>query len=403
MKRYVLTGIILLFIMAGIIVLHPAKPQHESQDNTTDSYEYYYNENDNVEDEEEDSLLPDDLSSILANNQTVPLDLIPSSITVLVNRVYLLPDSFIPPNLVIPDVKFSFGYVADKRKMRKVAATALERMFDAAEKKGVELYGVSGYRSYARQKEIYDRNISTRGQAATDAVSAKPGSSEHQTGLTIDVSAKSVGYRLDQSFGDTKEGKWLAKNAHLYGYIIRYPFGKSKITGYSYEPWHIRFVGTTVATYLYENELTLEEYYGVDNTVDVPDNAVDVEDPDSVKYATPKPRPTRRPSPKPDSTRAPKETDKPKNTKKPKSTKKPKNTKKPDSYPGAATPKPAKPTEKPANPQPPTSAPEPTRAPSPPTAAPSPKDVSTMGDGSSQGSSQDNPPQDGGSQDNSSQ
>lgn len=330
MKRYIITGIILLFVLIIVVLVHPGTPQHETSDNTGDTYEYYYNED---EVDEEDSLLPEDLSSILSDNQTVPLDTIPSSKTVLVNRQYLLPANYVPPHLVEPNVKFSFSYSSDKRKLRKVAATALERLFAAGERAGIELYGVSGYRSYARQKEIYDRNIAARGQAATDAVSAKPGSSEHQTGLTIDVSAKSVNFRLDQSFGDTKEGKWLAKNAHNYGFIIRYPYGKSKITGYSYEPWHIRFVGTTVATYLYENDLTLEEYYGVEVTVDEPENAVDVEDPDTLKYATPKPTQTPKPTKKPDS------------TKKPKSTKKPEKSQNSKTAPPAKTPQP---TEKPS-------------------------------------------------------
>lgn len=118
--------------------------------------------------------MPEDLSSILSNSRTVPLDTIPSSKTVLVNRVYLLPSDYIPPNLMVPNVKFSFTYSSDKRKLRKVAAEALERLFEAGEKEHIELYGVSGYRSYARQKQIYDKNIATRGQAATDAVSAKP-------------------------------------------------------------------------------------------------------------------------------------------------------------------------------------------------------------------------------------
>ena len=262
------------------------KPQHMDQTNNSDTYEYYYNN----EDDEEDSLLPEDLDSILTDKKNVPLDTIPSSTTVLVNRKYLLPSTYIPKNLVVPNVDFNFSYVNDKRKMRKIAANALEKLFAAAKKDGVELYGISGYRSYARQKEIYDRNVAIRGKAATDAVSAMPGSSEHQTGLTIDVSAKSVGYRLDQSFGDTKEGKWLAKHCHEYGFIIRYPYGKEKITGYSYEPWHIRYVGISIAGYLYKNDLTLEEYYGVTmENEKVPENSVDVEDPDSVVYATPKP------------------------------------------------------------------------------------------------------------------
>lgn len=369
MRRYIITGLALVIVLTTIVILHPTRPQHVSDDNTTDSYEYYYNENDTAV-EEEDSLLPDDLNSILADNKTVPLDLVPDSITVLVNRVYPLPSDYVPLNLVVPDVKFSFAYLNDKRKMRKVAATALEKLFKAAQEKNLELVGVSGYRSYARQKEIYDRNILTRGQTATDTVSAKPGSSEHQTGLTIDVSAQSVNYRLDQSFGDTEEGRWLAKNAHLYGFIIRYPYGKTEVTGYSYEPWHIRFVGVAVATYLYNNNLTMEEYYGVEAvTEDTPDNAVDVEDPDTVKYATPRPtrRPTPRPSAGPDNTKKPKSTEKPENTKKPKSTRKPggdtstytpASTEKPDaSRPTAA---PTAPTEKPENPNPATLPPAPT-------------------------------------------
>lgn len=239
---------------------------------------------------EENALLPADLNSILDTSDTVPVDTIPSSTTALVNRLYLLPSTYTPSDLTEVNVRFSFGYHDDKRKLRRVAAEALEKMFQAAEKKKVILYGVSGYRSYARQKQIYDRNVSIRGRAATDTVSATPGSSEHQTGLTMDISARSVGCRLDQRFGDTKEGRWVAKNAHKYGFIIRYPSGKSKITGYHYEPWHIRYVGVSVATYLYRNKLTLEEYYGVSCNKAEKDTGVDVEDPDKVKYSSPKPK-----------------------------------------------------------------------------------------------------------------
>ncbi len=360
MRRYMIAGIALLAVIVAGIILHPGDPQHQTQDNKDNSYEYYYTN----DDDEEDSLLPEDLSSILADNRTVPLDTIPSSKTVLVNRRYLLPSTYVPAKLVEPNVKFSFTYSNDKRKLRKVAATALENLFQAGLENGVELYGVSGYRSYARQKEIYDRNIATRGQSATDAVSAMPGSSEHQTGLSIDVSAKSVAYRLDQSFGDTKEGRWLAKNAHLHGFIIRYPYGKSDITGYSYEPWHIRFVGKAVATYLYENKLTMEEYYGVENEMPARESAkpvgVDVEDPDSVTYATP--RPTRKPSP----TKPPKK--KPKSTKKPaaKTTKPARKTNAPKATQAPAAPQPVTPAD-------PVSTPKP--EPEPPAATPAPNNL----------------------------
>ena len=234
--------------------------------------------------EETDSLLPEDLSTIQDNSNTVPVDTIPGSITCLVNRQFPLPANYIPKDLVEPKVSFSFSYQSDKRKMRKPAAKALEKMFQAAKKDKIILYGVSAYRSYQRQKQIYQRNVSLYGADSTDTFSAKPGSSEHQSGLTIDISAACVDNALSQAFGNTKEGMWVAKNAHKYGYIIRFPKGKSAITGYHYEPWHIRYVGVTTATYLYKHKLTLEEYYGVQCDKVKQKPSVDVEDPDHLDY-----------------------------------------------------------------------------------------------------------------------
>ena len=112
-----------------------------------------------------------------------------------------------------------------------------------------------------------------------------------KTGLTIDVSASSVGCLLTERFGSTKEGRWLAKNAHKYGYIIRYPKGKTKLTGYSYEPWHIRYVGVSYASYLKKNKLTLEELYGVNQKADENTPKVDVENPDEYETSPPSPAP----------------------------------------------------------------------------------------------------------------
>lgn len=242
-------------------------------------------------------LLPSDLYSIVDPSKTVPLDTIPSSYTAFVSRDYLLPSNYIPNDLIEPNVRFSYNTHDEKRKMRKVAAKALEKMFHTAEKKNILLYGVSGYRSYERQKYIYNRNVSLHGKKATDALSAKPGSSEHQTGLTIDVSAASVNCLLTERLAATREGKWLSQNAHKYGYIIRYPKGKTKITGYSYEPWHIRYVGVTVATYLYKEKLTLEEYYGVSSNKNGDEKVVDVEDPE--KYESPSASPHSAATPNP--------------------------------------------------------------------------------------------------------
>jgi D-alanyl-D-alanine carboxypeptidase len=121
---------------------------------------------------------------------------------------------------------------------------------------------VSGYRSYVTQKAIFNNNVRTQGYTQARRYSAFPGTSEHQTGLSIDVSSASAGYALEEKFGATAEGKWLQAHCAESGFIIRYPKGKEGITGYAYEPWHIRFVGVTIATEIMSQSLTLEEYFG---------------------------------------------------------------------------------------------------------------------------------------------
>ena len=189
------------------------------------------------------------------------MDLEPSSITVFVNKEHALPKNYRPEELVVADIFFDLSYYDERTMLRPEAAKAIETMFTAAEKAGVELSGVSGFRSYQRQHNIFLNNIVTKGKDHTLKYSAVPGTSEHQTGLAIDISCKSLDYDLSTQFADTQEGKWVAANAHYYGYIVRYPEGKAKITGYAYEPWHIRYVGRGLANYLYQNNLTLEEYY----------------------------------------------------------------------------------------------------------------------------------------------
>ena len=146
--------------------------------------------------------------------------------------------------------------------MTKTAALALEELFDQADKDGIKLYGVSGYRSYTTQQFVYQNNINRFGMANAEIYSAKPGASEHQTGLAVDVSCASMGSSLSAGFAQTKEGIWLAEHCANYGFIIRYPMDRTDITGYGYEPWHIRYVGKEVAKYLTENDLVLEEYEG---------------------------------------------------------------------------------------------------------------------------------------------
>lgn len=185
----------------------------------------------------------------------------PESVTALVNKQNKLPDDYEPSELVYPDVAFIFSEKIDKRKMRKVAADALEDLFAGAKKDKIYLAGVSAYRSQATQKTLFDRYVKKDGLEKARTYSAIPGTSEHQTGLAIDVSGSDGKCAAESCFGGTDEAVWLGKHASEYGFIIRYPEGKDKITGYKYEPWHLRYVGKSLAKELKDNDETLEEYY----------------------------------------------------------------------------------------------------------------------------------------------
>ncbi len=185
----------------------------------------------------------------------------PSSLTIIVNKNRELPADYVPEDLVKPDVEFPFLGRAEKKLMRREAADALEDLFHAAEKAGVELVAVSGYRSYERQQETYQSALKRKGKASTSRYNARPGQSEHQTGLAMDVSSPSMNCQLNESFGETEAGRWLANHAAEFGFIIRYEKGKEEVTGYSYEPWHIRYVGKELANILKQKGLTMEEYF----------------------------------------------------------------------------------------------------------------------------------------------
>ena len=187
--------------------------------------------------------------------------MISDTIDLLVNRTHPLDASYIPSDLIPVNVPFAFIGNDQRNLLRMPAATALETMFSDAENAGLSLIGVSGYRSYDRQKMIYEQNLAVKGEEETNLYSAKPGQSEHQTGLAMDISTPSIFSALTTDFETTPEGMWLKDNAYRYGFILRYPAGKEHITGYAYEPWHFRYVGVPLASYLKNNNLTLEEYY----------------------------------------------------------------------------------------------------------------------------------------------
>ena len=138
-----------------------------------------------------------------------------------------------------------------------VANAALQEMFAAAKSEGLNLFVKSGFRSYSTQKSLYNSYVKRDGQAAADRYSARPGHSEHQTGLAFDIN------KANSSFAGSPEANWLAANCYKYGFIIRYPEGKEAITGYIYEPWHVRYLGAQIATEVFNSGLCLEEYLGI--------------------------------------------------------------------------------------------------------------------------------------------
>lgn len=171
----------------------------------------------------------------------------------LINREHSVSENFVPKTRQV----IAAGL---HQSMREEAATALEEMFAAAKKAGKPLSVVSGYRSYSKQSTIYKRKVkSTGSEAKADELVARPGTSEHQIGLAMDIAKKS-GSSLNSSFGKSAEGKWVAENCWQFGFIIRYPEGFEEITGYSYEPWHVRYVGKELAKEIYESGLPMETF-----------------------------------------------------------------------------------------------------------------------------------------------
>lgn len=175
----------------------------------------------------------------------------------IVNKTYSLPDSYKPDDPYTAVSGEKCNNCLDKEVMN-----AFKSMQSDANGLGLNIYISSGYRSYNYQNGLYNNYVSASGKEKADSYSARPGHSEHQSGLCFDLNS------IDDSFANTDEGKWVNENASSYGFIIRYPRGKESITGYQYESWHLRYVGKELAKKLYNNGdwITLEEYYGISSS-----------------------------------------------------------------------------------------------------------------------------------------
>ncbi|WP_226534756.1 M15 family metallopeptidase [Fictibacillus halophilus] len=281
MKKYVLTSV----LMGSVLVLSACKPVDWAEQQWNSAFNNSkeekaekpekQNENEQQKDERKDEK-PTEKDGDEEQDQQTDLPWLSETVTVsgdgksivqnlddmliVANKERNLPEDYEPADLVVPDVPFPFKEDLPKKKLRKEAASSVELLFKAAQEQGLELLAQSGYRSYDTQVAIFAYNADQYGEDKANQTSAQPGQSEHQTGLSLDVTSPQVNYELVEKFGETKEGKWLAENAYKYGFIIRYLKGKEDITGYQYEPWHLRYVGKEHAKEIHDRGITLEEY-----------------------------------------------------------------------------------------------------------------------------------------------
>jgi zinc D-Ala-D-Ala carboxypeptidase len=193
----------------------------------------------------------------------------PTRIWIVVNKHFPLnPQNYAPADLTIPNVPLRVPG-NESMQLRKPATAALETMFTAAKAQGVSLMLSSGYRSYSYQVSLYGSYVKNSSVVEADKTSARPAYSEHQTGLAADVEPVSEKCDVDPCFATTPEGVWLAANAYKYGFIIRYTEDKVPVTGYSYEPWHVRYVGTDLVNEMRRQKITtLEEFFNLGSAPD---------------------------------------------------------------------------------------------------------------------------------------
>lgn len=174
--------------------------------------------------------------------------------TILVNKYNYLTEDYVPENLQTVDKKYS----SKTLQLVDYAKEAFEELSEAASKENYTVLAMSSYRSYQYQYNLYNRYVNTDGIEAADTYSARPGYSEHQTGLAVDVYNGKEDFT---NFEKTKEYNWMQDNAYKFGFILRFPKDKVLETGYQYESWHYRYVGKEIAKYIHDNNLCFEEYY----------------------------------------------------------------------------------------------------------------------------------------------
>jgi len=263
MKNFLLIIIILIFITISIILFNNKKINIETSIiNNYAIYPFYkkelheeyikYQNNCHLSDKESILHVNIGLNKPFYTDSRKAKNL--NSTIILVNKYNYLEKDYVPNNLVILDEFSKPGIRLNSEAYEKFK----EMANDALKEDDLKLRIVSAYRSYEYQENLYNNYLKYDDRKKVDTYSARAGYSEHQTGLAVDIDNEIINYNR---FHITREFAWISKNAHKYGFILRYPLGKEYITGYKYEPWHYRYVGKDIATYIYQNNITYEEYY----------------------------------------------------------------------------------------------------------------------------------------------
>ena len=281
---YLMTGVLVLSLLIGLLVhyqlsveetatkqpvVQEKEPEKEEvQKENQEEKEEEAEEEETVQQEQENTVSEDPVYEEPV--QEVPVYTPPAlsgefsdpySLLVVANKKYALDYYFEPTDLRVVNATGNRTHY-----LRDCAASALESMFAAAAQEGITLVTCSSYRSASYQASLYNNYVAMYGTATADTISARPGYSDHQTGLAADIGDHDQATVFTQAMENTVEGQWLYAHAHEYGFILRYPKGKEWITGYSFEPWHYRYVGVDYATAIYNvsPDCTLEEYFGIE-------------------------------------------------------------------------------------------------------------------------------------------
>lgn len=278
-KRVIIAIVVLIILIGGIFVV--SKNFFLKNDEIIDKKEDNNSES-SIDSDNEDTTVIDDVDNTTANLEKAPSNYLEySNMTdgnYLTERGYTLTIkdgvAYVDGNLI---VNKTYAIPSWYKPVNTSSAVTSDRCINCLETKVMEafnlmksdslavnlnIYIASGYRSYNYQDTLYNNYSAVSGVEGADTYSARPGHSEHQTGLCFDLNS------VDDSFANTPEGKWIDQNAYRYGFIVRYPKGKESITGYQYESWHLRYVGVELASKLYNNGdwITMEEYYGISSS-----------------------------------------------------------------------------------------------------------------------------------------